>query len=427
MNSVAMTGAFEDTLPAEDVPALDSEQARLYHYYRTQTILPTFADLKDTVQLEQMSRARARFFRDKLRIPLRTFEGVDLLEFGPDSGEHALIFASWGARLTLVEPNLRAHGRILSYFKQFDQNHALKALLHTDVEGLEHSAGYSTGQQFSFIAAEGFIYTIQPSQRWLEVFSRLLRPDGLCVVSYYERLGGLIELSLRALHSGYQKATGQAPEQAARQLFTAKWDAIPHTRSFSSWVMDVLENPFVRRRTFLSARGLLEEAAANGLELYSSWPLYEDTLQNYWHKKVLTRDERVRQAGQHTQRASIGYVCGIKAYDVGVDPAASHRLCEALLERVDAYIDTSTPAVAAEIGGHFQALAERVKSPEIFIEETEARARLVRLFEGYARAFMDLGAGRLDALREWCSTDPAFISEWGMPFHFAVFRKSDEE
>ena len=38
-----------------------------------------------------------------MSVPPALFRGADVLEFGPDSGENAVVFARWGARLTLVE------------------------------------------------------------------------------------------------------------------------------------------------------------------------------------------------------------------------------------------------------------------------------------------------------------------------------------
>lgn len=408
-------------------PDFDDPRARLYHYYRTQSILPTFADLKDENALAQLSRARHIFLRDKLRLPLRLFQGLDLLEFGPDSGEHALIFAGLGARLTLVEPNLSAHARILAYFERFGRQAALEALWQADVEGLEQTPGFAPGRRFSMVVAEGFIYTIQPSLRWLEVFSRLLRPDGLALVNYYERLGAMIELTLRALHAGHRAQTGLAPEAGAALLFSAKWDAIPHTRTFSSWVMDVLENPFVRRRTFISAGELLQDADSVGLSLYSGWPLYEDGLQNYWHKKVLSRSARVAQAQAHTRRAAIGYVCGIKAYDMGEQPDHVYQTCERVLLEVDRFIDRPHREQAHLVSEAYARLAEQVQAPSIFVEQAEARGRAVQLFYGYAQAFEALAQGRVQALRDWCQHDAAFSSEWGMPYHTSVLRKSDDE
>lgn len=408
-------------------PALDDPRARLYHYYRTQRILPTFADLKDEAALEQMAKGRYAFLRDKLRLPLRIFQGLDLLEFGPDSGEHALIFAGLGAKLTLVEPNLQAHARILAYFERFQRQAALEALLQADVEGLEQAPGFDASRRFSMVVAEGFIYTIQPNLRWLEVFSRLLRPDGLALFNYYERLGGMIELTLRALHAGHRTQSGLEAEASAEQLFSAKWDAIPHTRRFSSWVMDVLENPFVRRRTFISAGELLADAAQVGLHLYSSWPLYEDALQNYWHKKVLSNSTRVAQARAHTQRASLGYVCGIKAYDVGENPAYTHQTCERVLLEVDRFLDHPERAQAQRVAEAYTQLAQQVASPTLFVEHAEDRTRAVQLFRGYAQAFEALANGQLQRLRSWCQQDASFISEWGMPYHASVLRKSDEK
>src|SRR6185312_15035919 len=80
---------------------------------------------------------------------------------GPDSGENAMVFAGWGARMTLAEPNRLAHDRIQAYFARFDVANHLRELVLSDVEG------FLSDRRFDIIDAEGFIYTIQPSETWL--------------------------------------------------------------------------------------------------------------------------------------------------------------------------------------------------------------------------------------------------------------------
>ena len=64
------------------------------------------------------------------------------------------------------------------------------------------------------------------------MFDGLLKPDGYAVVSYYERYGGCFELALKAIHAAVKAMTGLSPLDASKLVFDAKWNSIPHTRSF---------------------------------------------------------------------------------------------------------------------------------------------------------------------------------------------------
>jgi hypothetical protein len=106
-----------------------------------------------------------------------------------------MVFAGWGAMMTLAEPNSRAHAKINGYFARFDLTDRLRELASSDVEG------FRSERSFDVVDAEGFIYTVQPTESWLRVFHQLLNPDGYAVVSYYERYGGFFELALKAIHA----------------------------------------------------------------------------------------------------------------------------------------------------------------------------------------------------------------------------------
>ena len=107
----------------------------MYEYYRGQTVAPTFGNLRDESALERFNEHRVDLYVNKLSLPVRLFNGAEVLEFGPDTGEHALIFARWGAELTLVEPNPDAVRQIKAYFKRFRMEDRLKAVIETDIAG----------------------------------------------------------------------------------------------------------------------------------------------------------------------------------------------------------------------------------------------------------------------------------------------------
>lgn len=392
---------------------------KLFNYYERQDVLPTFGNFKSSTELEAYASQRRELFSDKLVLPPRLFRDADVLEFGPDSGENALVFAGWGANMTLAEPNRHAHPKIEAYFAHFDLTQRLRELALADVEG------FSSDRRFDIIDAEGFIYTVQPSEKWLGIFHRLLNPDGYAVVSYYERYGGFFELALKAIHAAGKALSGRAVLDTAKMLFEAKWDSIPHTRSFESWLMDVLENPFVRHRYFLDAASLCAAAHGQGFDVHSAWPAYRDSLDIYWHKKVLSGDEKLHRASRHLDRSRLSFLGGRKLYLVGKADAvrAISASIEALVLDVDGMIDDPFGANLPRVISGLATLRETIRTADILAEDTADIEAIMATLDSFHRIFGAIGGRDAAAVAALTQADPAFINTWGQPAHFLVVRK----
>ncbi|AWM01949.1 class I SAM-dependent methyltransferase [Bradyrhizobium amphicarpaeae] len=392
---------------------------KLFNYYERQDVLPTFGNFKSSTELEAYASQRRELFSDKLVLPPRLFRDADVLEFGPDSGENALVFAGWGANMTLAEPNRHAHPKIQAYFAQFGLTQRLRELALADVEG------FSSDRRFDIIDAEGFIYTVQPSEKWLGIFHRLLKPDGYAVVSYYERYGGFFELALKAIHAAGKALSGRAALDTAKMLFEAKWNSIPHTRSFESWLMDVLENPFVRHRYFLDAASLCAAAHGQGFDVHSAWPAYRDSLDIYWHKKVLSGDDKLHRASRHLDRSRLSFLGGRKLYLVGKADAvqAISASIEALVLDVDGMIDDPLGARLPRVVAGLAALRETIRTADILADDAADIEAIMATLDSFHRIFGAIGRRDAAAVAALTQADPAFINIWGQPAHFLVVRK----
>jgi len=392
---------------------------KLFNYYERQDVLPTFGNFKSSSELEAYASQRRELFSDKLVLPPRLFRDAEVLEFGPDSGENALVFAGWGANMTLAEPNRLAHPKIEAYFAHFSLPQRLRELVLADVEG------FRSERRFDIIDAEGFIYTVQPSDKWLGIFHRLLNPDGYAVVSYYERYGGFFELALKAIHAAGKALTGRAALDTARMLFEAKWNSIPHTRSFESWLMDVLENPFVRYRYFLDAAALCTAAHGQGFDIHSAWPAYRDSLDIYWHKKVLSGDDKLHRATRHLDRSRLSFLGGRKLYLVGKADAvqAISASIEALVRDVDAMIDDPFGASLPRVVAGLAALRETVRTSDILADDAADIEAMIATLDSFHRIFGAIERRDASAVAALTQSDPAFINTWGQPAHFLAIRK----
>jgi hypothetical protein len=392
---------------------------KLFQYYERQDILPTFGNLKSPAEFKAYAAQRRELFSEKLMLPPRLFDGAEVLEFGPDSGENAMVFAGWGAMMTLAEPNRQAHTKISAYFGHLSLSDRLREVTSSDVEG------FRSERRFDVIDAEGFIYTIQPSETWLGIFERLLNPDGYAVVSYYERYGGFFELVLKAIHAAGKVLSGRPALGTAKLLFEAKWNSIPHTRAFESWLMDVLENPFVRHRYFIDAAELCQDAARLGFAVHSAWPSYRDTLDVYWHKRILPSDETLRRALQHLRRSRLSFVGGRKLYLAGraevVESISSSLQC--LIRDVDRLIDDPFGDRLAGVISDLASLRRNIEGTEILADDDSDIEAFGATLDSLYRIFSAIGRRDLTALAALTQSDAAFINAWGLPAHLIVLRK----
>jgi Methyltransferase domain len=393
---------------------------KLYLYYEREKTLPTFAQFSTHEELEQYENQRKNVFTEKLRLPTRIFQGSRLLEFGPDSGENSLVFAKWGASLTLVEPNLDAHSRILSYFEKFNLVKNLDSLIQ------EELAKFRSSQKFQLIDAEGFIYTVRPEESWLELFRKLLDEDGFAVISYYEADGGFLELVLKLIHVRAKFFTGLEAEKNAWQLFQAKWNSIPHTRSFKSWVMDVLENPFVRYQYFFDATSLCVKLFQYGYSLYSSWPNYIDYLNIYWHKKKLSEEEKLKKNLNFIARSRLSFLLGKKLFLTSQSAKEIQEINNKitdLIGLVDRLIDRFEIEEMNRAIAIVEDIAAVLQGDLAIADSDNDKKEAIQSIETIQRIFCLLAANDIHGLTEFCNSDVAFIRDWGIPCHFVVFQK----
>jgi hypothetical protein len=393
------------------------ELTSLYEYYEHQTIAPTFANLQTEAAIADYARARAELLGGRLAIPLPLLRGAEILEFGPDTGENAVAFARAGARLTLVEPALAAHAQIQTYFERFAPPGALRGLVAGDV------LGYVPHQRFDLVVAEGFIYTVQPSTRWLDAFVAALVPGGLALVSYYERRATLFELLMKVPFAALQRHTGADRLTVAERLYRPKWDAIAHTRSFESWTMDVLANPFVRLRYFIDAGELAADAASRCFAFHATWPSYVDGLENVWAKRRVTPQATLARTQRHLARSVLTFILGTKAYLVDDrDAAAIAELADTALAAADALVDADDAVAAAQLEKALRGLAEASRSAQTIVDSASALEAGTALLDAWADVIADVRQSDLAAAAARLRTDRILIDGWGTPNHLAVLR-----
>ena len=393
---------------------------KMYDYYDKQDVLPTHGGFQSNSDLNAYEYERRKIFIEKLFLPPRMFKDSKMIEFGPDSGENTLVFALWGAYCELVEPNEKAHAFIKDYFKKFDLSNKLGGISKEDI--LEYSKRKTFSEKFDFIDAEGFIYTVRPESLWIDLFSKLLNDDGFIILFYGDIFGSFFELLLKVVYTRYRSLTGDEGLEAAQKLFKAKWDSIPHKRSLQSWVMDVMENPFVRLKHFFELQALCKQMHDSGLYLYSSWPTYKDGLDVHWFKKTLSADEHLVKQNEFISKSCISHMFGRKHFIVKDDKSIERRLRE-LITIIDGLIDDFSTDAANIAIACLSELFEIVNSDNV-ISSDEGLAVTTDAIKSVKSLLLLLDKGDAQELISFCNSNQSFIKTWGMPSQFAVFRKS---
>lgn len=393
----------------------------LYTYYQEKDVLPTYARFSCIEDLNRYKGQREQFFVEKLYLPTQMFKNADLIEFGPDSGENSLVFADWGASITLVEPNPKAWPYISDYFENFNFKERLVSIEKVALEA------FKTEKQFQIIDAEGFIYTIQPESIWIKLFADILQERGFFIISYMEVYGSFIELLHKLIYARVKSVLGKTPRDAAWQLFKSKWNLLSHTRSFDSWVMDVLENPYVRLKYFFDPQVLCRKLADAKFSLYSSWPSYTDNLNVYWHKKNLPLEQRLSSNLDFISRSCLSFTLGKKVFLYSLPKESVMQIDDLLLSLVrcvDDLIDNFDLNILEKCINSLNEIKRFFEKEILLGESLRNREDIFQLLECFIKIFTELKTNNFKQLITICNADRVFINCWGMPCHYAVFRKN---
>ena len=392
----------------------------LHNYYGLRGFKPTYASFSAVEDLDRYEQGRTALYRDILGLPKALFANARVGEFGPDTGENALVFARWGSKLTLVEPNQSAWADIRNYFKHFGLQSQLERIAGDTVETF-HSL-----KPMDIINAEGFIYTVQPSNIWLKKFVNHLAPDGFAVINYLERSGCLLELLWSLLHSRYGFLTQHQSVETAFDLFEPKWNSIHHTRPFESWVQDVLENPFVRLKYFVEPAELLEQAAQLGLIMHTSWPRYENPFYPYWHKRIPDNPILDTRRNNFIARSRMSFAFARPFFVVGdtdvVD--AANQAVLSLIGAIDGLIDRWQEPLLGDAVSALGVLGCLLEANVIMADKVD-RVQAIELLKSINRVLELMSIGDARSLKDFVRSDPAIINNWGSTTHYLVLKRSN--
>ena len=178
------------------------------------------------------------------------------------------------------------------------------------------------------------------------------------------------------------------------------------------------------RHLLRSARACRRMGEA-GFSLYSSWPPYRDELEVEWFKKVRPLEEQIRSHQTFIARNRLSHIFGRKHYLVDSSEELEGMLWQ-LLTVLDGLIDRFDAENANRCRDYLSEVVIALKSAAI-ISPVEDRQASIRTAECFQRLFNLLADGSALDLLAFCNQNQAFIGAWGMPSHFAVFRKNSDD
>jgi len=388
----------------------------LLSYYQDNNFNPVPIVLDTTLDWQDHSAKRRNLYERHLRIPLALLQGRSVLEFGPNSGENALVLASMGANLTLVEPNEQIQPQIRSLFNKFGFEDYLVALPQTGIEQFESETRYD------LVVAEGFLYTLPNRDELIQKIGNLLTPGGLAVISFNDRYGIWIELTRRMLLwracqlAKIDDIHSEGSLKLAKQLYGEDYAKLNASRPFDAWWKDTLVNPLLTSPYLWSYLELIPLIEKIDCGFYSSSPKWSSIEHFGWYKNVLGRKDRHQRLLDNWAGVFPRILTGLRIPDGAIGPATS--------ETIDSVADLITQI--SEYTTTLDASIELVSYPPL-LDEYLSQGKdpnLSRFNSEMKQLYAAAKSSQPDDLIAAYQRSESVRNLWGAPYHYICFSKA---
>lgn len=383
----------------------------LVDYYRQNRFNPVPIDLGSPEAIADHTAKRRNLYEWHLGIPLGLLHGQEVLEFGCNSGENALVLARHGANLTLVEPNEQAHDRLVALFQAHGLSERLRDVVCCGVQD------YPEKEQYDLVLAEGFLYSLPDKAEMLAKLCRLVKPGALGVVSFNCRFGGLIELHKRlALYRACELSGADFHSEESLTLAEAMYGrafaSIKASRTLAAWWKDLLIVPFYSDRHLWSYDEVLPIIAQGGGDLLSTSPRWFMGESFRWYKDAPAHGERIAAAIGEWERLFGSMLTGKAA--PGHDVSASREVINSvasLVLGISDYTEGTGPLSGVEVKPALTQWLAKAQDPNI-------KALANSLLALHA-ALQSTTAGDLLSAVE----ASGLANLWGSPYHYVSYIK----
>ena len=390
----------------------------LVAYYERLQFNPVLIEVENPTVWKSHFEKRRNLYERHLGLPLAFLRGASLLEFGPNSGENALLPALFGARLTLVEPNPQVLPRLTELFGRFGVSGQIESLSCIGVDA------FTSDRLFDLVVAEGFLYTLTNRAELLAKIAGFVRPGCFGVISFNDRCGGFLEYLRRAILFRACELAGVGDVQSdgcldlARGLFQEDFAQLHSSRTFEAWSRDTLVNPFCRSAQMWSLPEVLDVLHARGCEFHSCSPAWLTTDLFTWYKNIVSSEVRQQQL-LAAWRQSLPY------FLTGLTPEGNTRqvvpngLIHDVSQLVTTLCDWETRPDRAEVDLKFPDTLDRYMTESGDI-------RLHQANEEWKGLFAALGGRSLEALLRTYQSTTLTRQLWGTAYHYICFKRSLE-
>jgi SAM-dependent methyltransferase len=302
-----------------------TDHSSLVDYYRNNLFNPVPIDVEDSDVWNTHFAKRRNLYELHLHIPLSLLRDRSVIEFGPNSGENALVLAMVGANLWLVEPNEQVLPRLNNLFNKFGLTGRIKELCQEEIGEFKSEARYDLA------IAEGFLYTLPNRDEMLQKLADLLVPGGLGVVSYNDRYGGVIEFTKklvlwRACQQAHVDVYSDTSLALADSLFGEDFRSLKASRPFAAWWKDTLVNPFIAPGFLWSFREILPTLERAGCEVLSCSPQWSLSDCFAWYKDTRSSARRHEAMLLEWHRMFSFILTGVKPKCVDMEPASNELI-----------------------------------------------------------------------------------------------------
>jgi len=386
----------------------------LLSYYKNNNFNPVPITLEDKSTKELHFARRYNLYQRHLGIPLFLLRGRSVLEFGCNSGENALVLASTGADLTLVEPNEQVLPRLKMLFKKFGFEERIVALLQTDIDS------FKSKRLYDVVIVEGFLFTLPNRNAMIQKIGRLLAPGGFAVISFNDRYGSLLEFTRRmifwrACHlAKINDVESKSSLAIALRLYQQDFVRLNASRPFEAWWKDILINPFFSFSHLWSYAELLPLLEMENCEFYSSSPKWSFMEHFNWYKNIPIQDNYHTLLLEDWKEVFSFFLTGIPPANKKNNPATTEEAIAVseLVMRISEY--TTKPHLSIDsllypsvLKQYFQ----RSKDSKLLCFNAEME-----------KIYNALKCCQLDELISTYHEAKHVRKLWGAPYHYACFR-----
>ncbi|MEG4166771.1 MULTISPECIES: methyltransferase domain-containing protein [unclassified Microcoleus] len=386
----------------------------LLQYYQENKFNPVPIPLGTTSDWDSHFAKRHNLYQRHLGIPLSLLKCCSVLEFGCNSGENALVLASVGANLTLVEPNDQVFPRLKALFQHFGLQERIVELVQTGIDSFESETRYD------IVLAEGFLYTLPNRDSLLLKISKLLNPGGFAVVAFGDRCSLFLEMVRRmVLWRAYQlqginDVHSDEALNLAKRFYGEDFAQLNASRPFEVWWKDTMVCPFLSSAYHWSYPEILSILERAGCEFYSSSPQWGSMNHFNWYKNVLDTQSRHSQLLKNWASVFPFFLTGLSPSDCEWQSAP----CEVI---------NSVVALVAKLADYtIDSSVESIVYPDSLNEYlSESKdIRLQQLNLEMNNLYKAIKSARLEELLSAYHETKWVRELWGTPQHYICFTKS---